>query len=237
MIDEAALQTAFNAVIAGRGDLSSFHADIARMIAQLMLSSKTVADAGQLSALASDVARLEALLPPIGADSADDFDIRRLSDSELRTLEAIQNKACNIDAPSWTPDDDAVAPEITPRERGAINLARWVDARASSWNFGGPTEVEMIHMRNEITSIVSPTIAHALYRGIIGDELRDKYEREISRALAASGSDVRVVPLTAEERRQIEPPALLDDPSEPPRTNGAGDLTAVWPFSPDKPPQ
>jgi hypothetical protein len=123
-----------------------------------------------------------------------------------------------------------------PSQIEGNRLGKWIDENCSNWTHRRLRADEEFHIRNGFQGMARNFIAYQVHRSIIADELRDKYEREISRALAASGSDARVVPLTAEERRQIEPPALLDDPPEPPPTNGAGDLTAVWPFSPDKPP-
>jgi hypothetical protein len=207
MIDEAALQTAFNAVIAGRGEVSSFHADIARMIAQLMLSSKTVADAGQLTALASDVAKLEALLPPISA-ADDDFDIRRLTDDELLQLERLQCKACDQTIPVWAIEQEPLTePPISARERCARNLALWIDdGRGEAWRFGGCSPAEALHLRNELSSIVSPLVCRHLWRDIFLADMQTEIEYAVRKALAAVGSDAQITPATPEERAQIAPP-------------------------------
>jgi hypothetical protein len=235
---DEALQTAFNSVIAGRrGELSSFHADVARLIAQLMLTSRGMTDAGQLIAASSEISRLEQLLPPISADDGDGFDLRRLDDFELRELERLQCKCCDQTIPPWAIEQEpSTAPEISARAHGAALLADYVDERAERWRFGGCSADEANHLRNELSSLVSPLVCRHLWRDIFLGEAQGQIEDAVKRALKAAGSDAKVVPSTDAERRQIEPPALLDGPPEPTRTNGAGDLTAVWPFSPDKPP-
>ena len=199
-----ALETAFDGIIAGRGELSSFHADIARLIAQLMIASKSMADAGELTALASDVAKLEALLPPISAADAGEMDLRRLTDDELRELQRIQNKACNLDAPLWTPELP-VEREMGEAERIGRNVGAWIDQRKEGWRFGGCSALEALHLRNELGSLCFPLIARNLWASIYRADMETEIQNAVRKALAAVGrNDVKLIPSAPEEPKRID---------------------------------
>jgi hypothetical protein len=217
----AELQTLFDSLLLKHGPLSRWTAldsEVATVCARMLLSIRTAPpeDVGKLTAT---LTTLLGTLPAPLEDADDDFQLSRLSSSELKILGELNAKALNQETQVWKPEDDiGPAPELTAREHVALKLAKYVDERAQGWAFTGPTHTEMIHLRNEVTEIVSPLIAHSLYRDIIGDELRGQYERDLSRALAASGSDVKIVRQIPEERAAISPPpAMLDDGRAPPQ--------------------
>ena len=158
-------------------------------------------------------------LPSAPPSAEDDWRIERLSDQDLRELERINTVARDTAAPLWEPD--VVAPENTQRERAALRFAEWLDARADSWTFGGPTAQEMQFMRGELSGLLYPLIPHHLYRQVVSDEVLSAMERKFNRP----GSDVRAVAPTEAERQEIMPPPEI------PRLNDAGITSHSPPFS------
>lgn len=169
------LELAFDAVVAGRGSLTSFQADAARLLAQLSLASKTITDAGQLISLSSEVTKLEALLPAIGTDDGELMDLSRLTDSELLQLQRLQDKACNVASPRWAVEDEPDPPAERPMgecEKCACDLGRYLDKHCASWKGRALTEDERITIMNHFTAISDPahTILREVFRPIYDGE-------------------------------------------------------------------
>ena len=221
---------------AGIARLSGLDREIIGVLVKLLIQLRT-ADGADVARLAGTVAQLTATLPTPSANAEPELDLSRYTDRQLEHmlhLHRIGSGEIPNDEPEPEPEPP---PPMGPAQLEGDRLGKWIDENCDSWTHRRLRTDEELIVRNGFQGMARNFIARHVFRDIFFSEMQNQVEDAVKRALAAAGSDARVVPLTAEERRQIEPPALLDDPPEPPHTNGAGDLTAVWPFSPDKPPQ
>jgi hypothetical protein len=207
----------------GIGALGPLDIELATLAAALLAAAQERPE--DLTKTADTISGLLARLPDAPPATVDDgFDLRRLSDEDLRLLAEIDARGRAADAPLWEPEA-STAPEITQRERAGTQLALWLNEREERFRFGGCTdERERIHLRNEVGGLLYPLDAKSLWREIYMADAQGMIETAVRKALAAVGSDAQITPATAAERAQIEPPEI-------PRINDGGITRDYPPFS------
>ena len=204
--------------------LTALDTEVIGIVAKMLVQVRT-ADAADVPKIASTIAQLQATLPTPTDASDDDFQLSRLSSSELVQLQKLQDKACNVDSPAWCVDDDIPpSPEITQRERSAAALARWVNERAAGWAHGGLSKcsaLEINHLRSELNDITSPIPCRHIWRDVFMQDVEGMIEDAVRKALAAVGSDAKVVAPTPAEHEPFKQISIHDHPLAPVK-NGPG---------------
>lgn len=229
MTDQSAagFQDLFNAMIAKHGGadlLSVLDVEIVTICCNTMINMRSV-DASEAAKMAAVIVQLTSTLPAPIEDAGEDFDIRRWDDSELREYERLCCKATNQSIPPWAIEQEASpAIEHTARERTALQLAKYVDERAAGWVHGGLSKcsaLEINHLRSELNDLTSPIPCRMIWRDVFMQDVEGMIEDAVRKALAAVGSDAKVVAPTPAELEPFKQISIHDHPLAPVK-NGPG---------------
>ncbi len=201
-------QAVFNSLTLERGgveSLSALHVELCATVARL-LASISAAPADDVPRLAETTSKLMAQLPPPVAAGAKPFDLAKLSDRDLAEL----GRLVAIATGEAEPVPDPVEPERTvgEAERVGRDLGAWIDERAERWRFGGPTEDEQIHLRNQFAYMGRNIITRNLWASIYRADMESEIGRAVKSALAAVGSDATIERPTPEEAQPRPVPSI-----------------------------
>jgi hypothetical protein len=194
-MSEADASKLFDELVAKHGPLDrlgSLDREMCTIIVRMMITMRSAAS-DEIARLAATVATLTATLPtPITADASPEWDLTKLTDEQLNALMVLEGIATGT-APVEP------LPPMTERVMGrnetlAASLGRYIDDNAPRWRHGGPSEDEQLELRNRLVEIGDGFIVRNLWRSIHKAETEALITEAVRKALAAVGSDARIVP-------------------------------------------
>ena len=178
--------------------LSALDRQVISIVCKLLIETRT-APHDEVAKLASSISNLTATLPTPPADEEPEMDIGKLNDAEVNELLRLQ---CIMAGQSPPTPGELLQPlhdndqQLTPRERTAVALAHWLDARECEAIEGRLhfDQRAVIHVENEVSALFCPIIA----RSVLWARIRDE-ERAAAVSAAVIATEDRLTKATASQ--------------------------------------
>jgi hypothetical protein len=196
----------------GVANLSPLDIELATLASALLVSAQDTPE--NLSATADTISGLLERLPTAPEGAPDDFDLARLSDSDLAELERINQVARNTQGPLWQVPDPAVERKLGPCEERGARLGRYLDLHADELrdDVGAISETRRIEIMNLAGDVGGPV--NLILRNVWRPLWQSEIDAAVTAAIIATEDRLtRAVTVATSLRSETPAPAPEPDQS------------------------